>query len=48
MHHLFHFMAIIETPLVTFDTRIVDETPLVTKTLYDTSIPQTDTKPPIA
>jgi S-ribosylhomocysteine lyase LuxS involved in autoinducer biosynthesis len=48
MHHLFHFMAIIETPLVTFDTRIVDETPLVTKTLYDTSIQQTDTKPPIA
>ena len=48
MHHLFHFMAIIETPLVTFDTCIANETPLATQRLYDTAIPQTDIKPPIA
>jgi hypothetical protein len=48
MHHLFHFMAIIGTPFMTFDTYIVNETPQVTKTLHDTFIPQTDIKPPIA
>ena len=47
MHHLFHFMAIIETPMVTFDNIIMTETPFISKTLYDTSIPQTDIKPPI-
>ena len=48
IHHFFHFMAIIETPVVAFDTHIMTETPSVSKTLYDTSIPQTDIKPPIA
>jgi len=48
MHHLFHFMAIIETPIVALDTLIITETPFISKTLYDTSIPKTDIKPPIA
>jgi len=48
IHHLFHFIAIVETPIVIFDDIIMTERPFVSKTLYDTSIPQTDIKPPIA
>ncbi len=48
LHHLFHFMAIVDTPLLSIDTPIEMETPESIKTFYPFSVLRQDIKPPIA
>jgi hypothetical protein len=48
IHHLFHFMAILDTPMLTIDTVFTRATLTHKATLYTPPFQQTNIKPPIA
>ena len=48
LHHLFHFTAIIETPLFVFSPLKAVDTFTQKATLYTSTFPKTNIKPPIA
>jgi hypothetical protein len=48
MHHLFHFMAIIDTPIVAIESAFMRVTLTHKATLYTPPFQQTNIKPPIA
>jgi hypothetical protein len=48
MHHLFHFMAIIDTPIVAIESTFTRATLTHKATLYTPPFQQTNIKPPIA
>jgi len=48
IHHLFHFMAILDTPILTIDTVFTRATLTHKATLYTPPFQQTNIKPPIA
>ena len=48
IHHLFHFMAILDTPMLTIDTVFTRPTLTHKATLYTPPFQQTNIKPPIA
>jgi hypothetical protein len=47
MHHLFHFMAILNTPNIDFDTLTHNEQPTQEMLLYHPPFKETTIKPPI-
>ena len=48
LHHMFHFMAILSTPDITFDNLEPREVQILQSTYYTPPFKQTNIKPPIA